>query len=91
MVCTLSFGEISNIHDGLHIRLASALLRRSLLLTGSYRDLVLERILFIILILIANYISLSLMPFMTVYAYAYLAIFRTVVCVSLLLKVVYRF
>ena len=26
MVCTLSFGEISNIHDGLHIRLASALL-----------------------------------------------------------------
>ena len=26
MVCTLSFGEIINIHDGLHIRLASALL-----------------------------------------------------------------
>ena len=26
MVCTLSFDEISNIHDGLHIRLASALL-----------------------------------------------------------------
>ena len=29
MVCTLSFGEISNIHDGLHIRLASALLNNS--------------------------------------------------------------
>ena len=32
MVCTLSFGEISNIHDGLHIRLASALLILLLLL-----------------------------------------------------------
>ena len=30
MVCTLSFGEISNIHDGLHIRLASALLNNDL-------------------------------------------------------------
>ena len=29
MVCTLSFGEISNIHDGLHIRLASALLNQA--------------------------------------------------------------
>ena len=29
MVCILSFGEISNIHDGLHIRLASAFLTES--------------------------------------------------------------
>ena len=36
MVCTLSFGEISNIHDRLHIRLASALLINLLYLIKFY-------------------------------------------------------